>query len=1437
VGSTNIVYSLVYADIFFNNNRANHVTEGVDIPFYDVLPIEDPYTFYYRSANVYRKVGYGAAVAGIPLPITMDQQDVVYELPLNYGNTSSSSSAYDIAIPNLAYYGYRQVRTNVVDGWGTINTPAGSFNALRVKTVIAGRDSIRLDTLSVAFAIERPLYTEYKWLTPGRKVPVLQINTNRILNTEVITEVFFYDVERTLAVVPPLSATLCPGAQVQVPYTRTGVFNAGGLLVPNNVFRVQLSDASGSFANPVNIGSVTSTQSGTITATIPANTPPGTGYRVRVISTSPAFTGTDNGFNITIGTTPQAVASATGPVTFCAGGSVTLSAATNAAYGYQWLLNGAALSGATNATYQAVATGNYRVVVSTTCGSATSSALAVQVNALPEHALVTPADLSTCADEPAVFSATNLTGQTGLTYQWLIDGQPVIDGTSLELSTSTAGTYTLQVVNPSTGCGYTTSAAILEVETVPVPATLASGPTTVCDGEEVVLQASEIPGVTYQWALDGTSIPGADANVYQASTSGSYTVEATSSTGCVSESSVAIVVTIDPLPTVPVLSANSATTFCSGGEVTLVAAGDPGTTWEWTLDGTSIPAASASEYVASASGAYTAVSTNGFGCSATAIPTVVTVDPVPDQPVTQANGPTTVCDGLSVLLETVDAGTSTVQWYLDGNPLIGAEAATLAADQSGVYTVIITNGFGCASTPSSAVEVIIDPVPVLPIISTSGTTTFCDGDNVVLSASSDVGVSWQWTLDGNTIQGADEDELTATVSGTYAVVATNSFGCSAAVEDEVTVLVNPTPPVPSVVAADAVIFCDGGAVTLIASGGSGATYQWLLDGLPIAGANLNQYQAGVAGDYTAITVSADNCASASSQTILVTVNDLPETPVASALGATSFCDGGFVVLTATGQPGLAYLWYRDGINILGAGGAGYDAEVSGAYTVTGIDGNGCTSLPSEPVVVVVEPLPSTPVLTALDPTSFCQGGAVVLVATADAGTTYQWSVDGTPIAGADAAQLITSNSGSYTVVSSSPTGCASFASLPVEVTVFTLPAEPALTADGLTTFCAGESVTLVATGDAGVGYQWDLDGQPLAGATSNELIVDATGGYAVTTTDANGCSSISGIATVFVEVLPDAALVTTNGSATLCEGNTVVLEADAATGLSYQWLLDGATITGAEAATYEAGAAGSYSVLVTSALGCESVASNVVAVVVNALPATPLITLTEPPTFCEGASTTMVALADPGLGLQWTFNGEAIDGATASQQTVSTAGVYSLVVTDANGCTASAAADVVIVVNSLPAAPTVTQNVDTLFASGSGPFQWYLNGVLIPNAVDDYLIVESNGDYTVTTTNAEGCSALSEVVIVSNVGIGDVSSQVFKVYPNPSTGSFTIALDGMPIGNAYYAVHDATGRLMHQGGLVQVLTQVELAGVPAGVYLLQVVQGERTMIQRIVVER
>ncbi len=123
-----------------------------------------------------------------------------------------------------------------------------------------------------------------------------------------------------------------PAASVSVPYTTSGSFNGG------NVFTAQLSDANGSFASATNIGTVTATSSGTISATIPSNTAAGTGYRIRVVASTPMVLGNDNGTDLIVDQFNNSVApGSTQTILFNTNGTaITVNASQNATHEWRY---------------------------------------------------------------------------------------------------------------------------------------------------------------------------------------------------------------------------------------------------------------------------------------------------------------------------------------------------------------------------------------------------------------------------------------------------------------------------------------------------------------------------------------------------------------------------------------------------------------------------------------------------------------------------------------------------------------------------------------------------------------------------------------------------------------------------------------------------------------------------------------------------------------------------------------------------------------------------------------------------------------------------------------------------------------------------------------------------------------------------------------------
>ncbi|HLP18680.1 MAG TPA: T9SS type A sorting domain-containing protein [Chitinophagales bacterium] len=201
VGTT---YAITFSNLSFNPYRCN-IAKAADNQL-TTLPIvssvfTDGYNFYFKNASFYRQRGIGMKVAGFPTPIPMTHADTIYRLPIAYGNRDSSFSDYLVYVPNLGLYTHRQRRWNEVDGWGTLTTPFGTFDALRVVTEIRGTDSIYVDTLGAGIKVDGDIIREYKWFGKDQKNPLLQINTQagifgQIQGFEFVTRIIYRDSAR-----------------------------------------------------------------------------------------------------------------------------------------------------------------------------------------------------------------------------------------------------------------------------------------------------------------------------------------------------------------------------------------------------------------------------------------------------------------------------------------------------------------------------------------------------------------------------------------------------------------------------------------------------------------------------------------------------------------------------------------------------------------------------------------------------------------------------------------------------------------------------------------------------------------------------------------------------------------------------------------------------------------------------------------------------------------------------------------------------------------------------------------------------------------------------------------------------------------------------------------------------------------------------------------
>ncbi|MCC6768668.1 MAG: T9SS type A sorting domain-containing protein [Bacteroidia bacterium] len=197
-------------------------------------------------------------------------------------------------------------------------------------------------------------------------------------------------------------ASYCPGADIVVPFTSTGTFASG------NTYKVELSDANGSFANPTAIGTLASNgNSGNVNATIPAGAANGTGYRVRVVSTDPVVNGSPNGTDFAIAPGQEIVVTSdpAGVNNLC-GGSITLSIP-NTYTGINW-----SPGGQTSNSIVVTAAGDYSVSANGTGGCPAQSAV-ISISA----ADAPTANFTYTQPSGYLIEFTN-TSENGVTYLW-----------------------------------------------------------------------------------------------------------------------------------------------------------------------------------------------------------------------------------------------------------------------------------------------------------------------------------------------------------------------------------------------------------------------------------------------------------------------------------------------------------------------------------------------------------------------------------------------------------------------------------------------------------------------------------------------------------------------------------------------------------------------------------------------------------------------------------------------------------------------------------------------------------------------------------------------------------------------------------------------------------------------------------------------------------
>jgi len=459
---------------------------------------------------------------------------------------------------------------------------------------------------------------------------------------------------------------------------------------------------------------------------------------------------------------------------------------------------------------------------------------------------------------------------------------------------------------------------------------------------------------------------------------------------------------------------------------------------------------------------------------------------------------------------------------------------------------------------------------------------------------------------------------------------------------------------------------------------------------------------------------------------------------------------------------------------------------SGTYTVTltVTNANGCQSTSTQTVTIPPMVMPtiglsgSSPYCVG-EPIQFTGGGtgSITNWSWTFASTTPPTSVNNTSQNPSQSFGIATNYT--VTLTGTNALGCTGTAT--ATFTVVPNPT-PGTISSPDTDLCQGDIAML--TAPAGAGWMWSN------GATTQVISVTTAGTYTVVVADANGCTAVSAPITVTVRPLPPAVL---SGNPVICDNGCTTLTApQSSPAYTYLWQ----TGTGGPLTPPNLTAAlqvcangsspyppGTYQVVVTDpASGC-SATSNDVAVVAATPPNFSISTSPTPP--CEGDPVTLtLAPVQPNVVYTWS------NGASGSSIVVTQAGSYQAVGVDTlTGCSFAASATVHPLPDLclVPAGCYKVCDPDTICGPpGLASYQWNLNGVPIPNANGQCLIVTQMGTYTLTGTNSFGCSATSDSLMLMVMPCDPVCDSI-SAYPDLAVDAngnarpccFNIVVDNM----------------------------------------------------------
>ncbi|MGW8123323.1 PKD domain-containing protein [Roseivirga echinicomitans] len=717
-------------------------------------------------------------------------------------------------------------------------------------------------------------------------------------------------------------------------------------------------------------------------------------------------------------------------------------------------------------------------------------------------------------------------------------------------------------------------------------------------------------------------------------------------------------------------------------------------------------------------------------------------------------------------------GNYTYAWHTEPAGVFLGNGATINGLLPGDYRVYITDDNGCVVNATYTIDS-PDPITITPSITDASCNTGSDGAISISVLGGNGGYGYSWS------NGAITKDISGLTAGDYTVTITDSQGCDYSetftVGEPDALAINPN-------ITDVRCFGDNsGRIRTNPSGGTGPyTYLWSTGH---TGKNLNSR---LAGTYTVTVTDSNNCTVTGSYTIdepaaALSVQSVTNNPP-SCYGES---DASLTLVMQGGTAPYTYDWSN------GATTATVSGLLSGNYTVTVTDNNNCTFTNSytitDPPKVIVTPS------SLIEPS--CNGaidGSITVLASNGTGPyTYDWG------GGNTGPTLSNIAAGDYTVtVTDLGTNCT--------VTEIISLDEPSLIVSNAVVAdisCNGQvdgSITLTPTGGTGgYTYLWSN------GATTNSITGLSAANYSVTITDNSNCSVFE----AFTIVEPAPLTTTIDIEDVLCKGaftgSIDLTPADGTAPYSFLWS------NGATTEDLVNVAAGDYTVIITDAAGCFISRNITIAEPAEVL----VLSGTAIDITCNGANNGSIDFTVTGGIAPYSY--EWNTGATSQDVSGLDAGVYTVKVTDANGCikfnSFTIAEPAVLAVNlsktdiTCNAADDGTINLNV--GGGTAPYTYLWND----GNTDQNRTGLTDGTYTVTVTDKNSCQntksiTISEPLLLSvtstkqdvlcfgdDSGVANITASggTLPYSYSWSNGAITEDLNGVVAGNYTVTITDA----------------------------------------------